>query len=175
MVIVLAAYIGIRAYNQNQVEETTKEPLYSVVDMDCNTVNQLAIMNEEGTFDFEKDGDSWNYLEDTIQEMDATSIDSMISVAASLESETQITEVTDMAQYGLDEPEKSITLQSEDSMYQIKLGDYNQTTGEYYLSINDETTVYTISTSVYDLLNKSLTDFIAEEETTTEASTADVE
>ena len=71
----------------------------------------------------------------------------------------KIEDVEDMSQYGLDAPSVNLTLQWDNNMYTVKLGDYNSIIGGYYLNVNDENTVYVVSSSVYYALDKSLEDF----------------
>ena len=90
-----------------------------------------------------------------------------LSDACSITASMKIEDVEDMAQYGLDDPSVNLTLQWDNNMYTVRLGDYNSIIGGYYLNINDENTVYVVSSSVYYALDKSLEDFMlteAEEE-----------
>ena len=52
-----------------------------------------------------------------------------------------------------------MTFQWDDNMYTIKIGDYNSVINSYYISLNDEKTVYTVDTILYNALNKTLDDF----------------
>ena len=54
--------------------------------------------------------------------------------------------VTDFAQYGLDEPQSVISYTTADgASVEILTGDYNDVSGEYYAQLAGEHTVYTVS------------------------------
>ena len=95
-------------------------------------------------------------------------VEDFIENISTITSDTQIEDVENMEQYGLDEPVINVTLQWENNMYTIKLGDYNSTIGRYYISINDERTVYTVESTIYYSMNKNVDDFEKEEVEETE-------
>ena len=75
-----------------------------------------------------------------------------------------IPDVTDFDQYGLTDSENTISLQWDDDLYVITIGDQNSNAGGlFYVRVNDEDTVYTIESSVRYALEKTMDDFAASE------------
>jgi len=162
LVLVVAAYLAI---SRNRIEEDTgeQEPeSYSVIDIDTANVTQIGIISSDNTTNLIREGDQWKLLEDDTVLIDGDSIDSFLNAAGNIVSETRIEKVEDFVQYGLEDPVLNITLQWDSNMYNLKVGDYNSMISCYYIRLNEENTVYTISSSVFYALNKSLEDFEAD-------------
>ncbi|MGN0376228.1 MAG: DUF4340 domain-containing protein [Suilimivivens sp.] len=162
-IVILAAYLGFKYYMNHLPEE--EENVITVLDIDTSQVTEIGITNGEETMDLEKDGDTWKCLEDDTFLVDTDMLQTFLDAAGTITSELMIEEVTDMDQYGLEKPSISIALQWDSNLYMIHIGDQNTVAGGcYYLRMNDENTVYTISSYQYNALNKTKEDFAAEEE-----------
>lgn len=159
-VIVVIAFAALKIYQKNVPEEVEEETItYQILNADSSLVTEVGIITEEGTTNLIKENGSWKCLEDESVELDDSSVESFLEDICQLTSDTRIDNAEDMSQYGLDEPTISVTIQWDSNMYTIKLGDYNSMISSYYISVNDENTVYTADSSVYYTLNKSLDSF----------------
>lgn len=158
--MVLMAFVIMKIYQKNAPEEVQEETVtYQVLNTDVSAVTEIGIITEEETTNLIKENDTWKCLDDESVEIDGSLVENFLENICQLTSDTQIENVEDMSQYGLDEPTISVTVQSENNMYTIKLGDYNSMMAGYYISINDENTVYITDSSIYYTLNKSLDSF----------------
>ena len=164
LLAVAAAFIIVRANRQDTSEEmeAPEEEAFSVTQIDSSQVKEIGIINGEETVNLIREGEEWKCREEVSSEevsIDSSLVENFLAKASRITASEKIEDVTDLAQYGLKEPAVNITLQWDDNMYIIKLGDYNSIIGSYYLSINEEPTVYTVDSSVYYGLNKQLEDF----------------
>lgn len=158
--IVVIAFIALKIYQKNVPEEVQEETdIYQVLSADASEVTEIGIITEEETTNLIKESDIWKCLDDESVEIDSSLVENFLENICLLTSDTRIENVEDMSQYGLDEPTISVTIQWDSNMYTIKLGDYNSMITSYYISINDENTVYTADSSIYYTLNKSLNSF----------------
>lgn len=159
--IVVIAFAALKIYQKNVPEGEAEDETvtYQILNADSNEVTEIGIITEEETTNLIRENDGWKCLEDESVELDDSLVESFLENICQLTSNTQIENAEDMSQYGLDEPTISVTIQWESNMYTIKLGDYNSMITSYYISINDENTVYTVDSSVYYTLNKSLDSF----------------
>lgn len=165
--IVVIAFIAMKIYQKNAPEEAKEETVtYQVLDVDASAITEIGIITEEETTNLIKENDTWKSLEEEAAQIDDSLVESFLENICQLTSDTCIENVEDMSQYGLTEPLISVTVQWENNMYIIKLGDYNSMMQGYYISINDENTVYITDSSIYYTLNKSLDSFkqVTEEE-----------
>ena len=87
---------------------------------------------------------------------------------APLEASQVIENVTDLAQYGLTEPQKTITVETAAKSYILYVGDKNDLTSSYYVCFPSTSTVYVVSATDINRFNYGL-DELVEEETETSA------
>lgn len=167
-VTILAVYFGFDYYMKHlpETEEEGAEKI-TVLDIDSSLVKEIGIIREGETLNLQKEEEIWKCADDETFTVDADKIQSFLDASGNITSELMIENVTDMSQYGLDDPSLSITLQWDSNLYTIKIGDQNTLAdGCYYLRLNDENTVYTINSSEFYSLNKTGEDFraVTEEE-----------
>lgn len=160
LLITAAAFGALKVYQKNAPkEEEAKEESYSVLAIDSSQVTDIGLIGSEGTVNLVRAGEGFQCPEDESLAIDGSAVELFLSDACSITASMKIEDVEDMAQYGLDAPSVNLTLQWDNNMYTVRLGDYNSIIGGYYLNINDENTVYVVSSSVYYALDKSPEDF----------------
>ena len=153
-----------------EMEETAQEVTYAATDIDTAQVTEIGIIKSDETINLSQESGEWKLKEDENFEVDKEVVESFLSDAGNITSDRMIEDVEDFSEYGLEYPVLNITLQWDSNMYLIKVGDYNTVVGCYYISVNDENTVYTISTSQYYALDKTLNDFEKIQEETSETA-----
>lgn len=164
LLAVAAAFITVKISQQDDSEEmaASEEETFPVTQIDSSQVKEIGIINGEETVNLIREGEEWKCREEVSSEevsIDSSLVENFLAKACQIIASEKIEDVTDLSQYGLKEPAVNITLQWDDNMYIIKLGDYNSIIGSYYLSINEEPVVYTVDSSVYYGLNKHPGDF----------------
>ena len=99
--------------------------------------------------------------------MDESSIISMLNIAGSLLGEEQMSEYASLDTYGFDSPAKTIKLTLTDgTVLTIKVGDYNEIVGFYYLVVEGDDNLYLVDGTIYDTFEVSNADIeVLEEET----------
>lgn len=167
LAVMLLALVLVRFLPSDEEEEETVT--YDVTTLDSSEVTALSFTNESGTFSFVKNGEDWQYEEDSTLSIDAEQINTLIGKVSSYQSDNIIENVTDVSVYGLDNPTITINLTTADQTVTIYIGDYNSTSYVYYMCLaNDLHTVYTIQSATINSYNNTVDDFIVEEETETE-------
>lgn len=171
MLAALAVLVGgfflLRAYNDRQAEaeEETENDTIVIVDGDSDDVTGLSYVYDGVTYTFEKEDDTWYYADDHSVNLTQATINTMISRALPLEAEQVITDVTDYDQYGLADPERSITLTTADAVYTYYIGNANEIMdGNYYLQVDGSDDVLLVDYYIVTNFNKTLDDLIEEEE-----------
>lgn len=151
-------------------EESEDKENYAVTALDADAVTKLVYTNESGTVSLTKSGSDWVCEEDKGVDIDEDTVNNMVSMVASLTSENKLENVTDVSQYGLDDPTLKILISDGSDSYTLFVGDYNETTYTYYLCLeSDMSTVYTTQPgTISDFQNNTLAELTtAEEETQT--------
>ena len=161
-IVLAVTFVFVKRVSTKENTDEQSSETYSVIDIDKTMVTEIGITTTEGTTDLYKEGGEWKAVLDATKEIDSEKVEDFLQDVCFIESEFKLEEVSDLAEYGLITPVMQVTLQWEDNLYTIKLGDYNSVISSYYISINDEPTVYTTNWTVYNAMNKTEEDFETE-------------
>lgn len=167
LLLLLLAYIGIRFYNQKQEENDAKEKeteTVQVTQIDASEITHFSYQQDGNTLSFTKEGEDWIFDEDSSVSLDVSAIESMLSVAGSLNATEEITEYENEAAYGLDAPANTITLTLADEKGEITLclGNENAISGGYYLKTSNSGTIYLVGDEIVSAFSKSVGELTAE-------------
>lgn len=175
LVVLAAAFLGIRQYNKNasSATSTTEDTQETVLDVNADDITSFRYVYEGETYAFEKEDDTWYYADDHSLNLNQDRIKAMILKVAPLKADQVIENVTDMSQYGLTNPERTIQYETADRSVIINVGNLNSMTSQYYIAFPSEMTVYAVTTNVVTGFNYTLDDLV--EETTEATETAETE
>mgnify|MGYP004515980693 FL=1 len=175
LVVLAAAFLGIRQYNKNASSATsiTEDTQETVLDVNSDDITSFCYVYEGETYAFEKEDDTWYYADDHSLNLNQDRIKAMILKVAPLKADQVIENVTDMSQYGLADPERTIQYETADRSVIINIGNLNSMTSQYYVAFPSEMKVYVVTTNVVTGFNYTLEDLV--EETTEAMETAETE
>ena len=175
LVVLAAAFLGIRQYNKNAASatSTTEDTQETVLDVNSDDITSFCYVYEGETYAFEKEDDTWYYADDHSLNLNQDRIKAMILKVAPLKADQVIENVTDMSQYGLADPERTIQYETADRSVIINIGNLNSMTSQYYVAFPSEMKVYVVTTNVVTGFNYTLEDLV--EETTEAMETAETE
>ena len=175
LVVLAAAFLGIRQYNKNasSATSTTEDTQETVLDVNSDDITSFRYVYEGETYAFEKEDDTWYYADDHSLNLNQDRIKAMILKVAPLKADQVIENVTDMSQYGLADPERTIQYETADRSVIINIGNLNSMTSQYYIAFPSEMKVYVVTTNVVTGFNYTLEDLV--EETTEATETAATE
>lgn len=118
-----------------------------------------------------KKDETWYYTDDHSLNLNQERIKAMILKVAPLKADQVIENVTDMSQYGLADPERTIQYETADRSVIINVGNLNSMTSQYYVAFPSEMKVYVVATNVVTGFNYTLDDLV--EETTEETESTE--
>lgn len=175
LVVLAAAFLGIRQYNKNasSATSTTEDTQETVLDVNSDDIISFRYVYEGETYAFEKEDDTWYYADDHSLNLNQERIKAMILKVAPLKADQVIENVTDMSQYGLADPERTIQYETADRSVIINVGNLNSMTSQYYVAFPSEMKVYVVATNVVTGFNYTLDELV--EETTEATETAETE
>ena len=175
LVVLAAAFLGIRQYNKNasSAASTTEDTQETVLDVNSDDITSFRYVYEGETYAFEKKDETWYYTDDHSLNLNQERIKAMILKVAPLKADQVIENVTDMSQYGLADPERTIQYETADRSVIINVGNLNSMTSQYYIAFPSEMKVYVVATNVVTGFNYTLDDLV--EETTEATETAETE
>lgn len=161
----LALFFGVKQYNKIQAQKPAEEEeVIAVIDAAAEDVIRISYDYDGESNTFEKEEDTWYAAEDHSLNIKQTRLTNMASAVTPLEAGQRIEDVTDLSQYGLTEPQRTITIETAAKSYILYVGDKNELTSSYYVCLPGETVVYTVSTSDISRFDYALADLIEEEE-----------
>ncbi len=170
-VVVLAALAGVYFllgnYNEKQeeaAEEAASGETILEIDTDALTAAAFSIDGTEQTFT--KHGEEWTLESDDTFPVDASSLLSILSGLTPLKAHRTLTGISDISEYGLDEPQNTVTLtDSDENTTVITFGDANSGTSDNYLMLDEDgSTVYTVDSTFLDNLSQDLYDYALSED-----------
>ena len=175
LIVLAAAFLGLRQYNKNEAEDTSvmEDTDETVLDVNYDDLTSFSYVYEGETYSFEKEDDTWYYTDDHSLNLNQNKLKAMLLKVAPLKVNQVIENVTDMSQYGLANPERTISYETADRSVIINVGDLNSMTSQYYIAFPSEMTVYAVTTNVVTGFNYALDDLV--EETTEETAAAETE
>jgi len=174
MLLVLAllavGYVLLQRYNASKEKENATDTTEQLFDQfgnetDSSQVTELSYYVDGELCSFIKEGDVWKAKEDKELTIKQSPVNTMVSSVVGTYIVSRLEDVTDLLQYGLEEPVNTITLKVAGTEHVIKVGDSNEMTSCLYLQMDDSSIVYVVSSGIPNSFNQGLNDLVEEEET----------
>ena len=151
LVLCIGVWMGLRSYNRSteQKTEEQEEKAQTVLSVPAEDIQSFSFMSGGNTYEFVKKEDVWSYTGDKNFPVDEDQVEELLSSFEQVEAVRVLQDVTDLSEYGLSEPSNVITLKDrEGTVYTLSIGNLNSSTGDYYVSAEEEHTVYTIDSTI---------------------------
>ena len=160
LVVLLAVYFGLQAWNKSQAEKEEQEDEAAVIHVTETNAEDIVSMRFDvgnGEMEFEKDDDTWYYTPDRDFPLAQSYPEDMASVLGSITAYRELEDGDDLADYGLEEPVYTLSYSDADgSTTELYFG--NMTGDYYYVTVGDTGKVYTVASTVIDSFNYTLDD-----------------
>lgn len=175
LIVVLIAlaggYFGLKQYNKAQSEKPAEPAGEAIVNVSLDDIIKLSYDYEENSYEYDKADGTWYYTPNHDLNLTQYRLENMAEKLAGLTALETINDVTDMSQYGLDDPSRTLSFETAGESFIFNVGDYNEIAGVYYICRPSATTVYAVESSVITAFNVDVMDMVEEEEESTEGST----
>ena len=175
LVILFVVYFILKNQNEKLEEEENADTSIQVLNVAKEDVDSIRFMLDGKEETFTLQDETWKLESDETFEVDGDVLDSLVTAITEMTADRKLEEVTDLSEYGLDEPVQTAVLTDKDgNTYTVYWGDSNSMTSNDYIYINDENdVVYTVSYSVLESFKTTLEEYRKQEEETTEGDTAE--
>lgn len=159
--VLCAAYEGVNFYVTSQEEKETEENDTSVdlVSLEADDITAVSFTADQNEVEFDKKDDSWTEKSDANFPVNQDTVDSAVKGVASLTADQEISDVEDMSQYDLDNPQNTITLTTADGDTSIQIGMESSNNQYYVKKEDDDKNVYLVSSSSIEPFMGTLYDF----------------
>jgi len=148
-------------------EEQERIRVSSEIIMQIPSENVLSVSwdySGGGSLAFHKTDAGWIYQDDEAFPVNEEKVMNILKHFESYGVTFVIENVTDYAQYGLDEPECTLHLATSERSYDIKMGDFSKMDEQRYISIGDGN-VYLVGEDPVDYVDSSLSTMILHDDT----------
>ena len=119
LAVCCGAYVGVKTYVSKQEEKESEEEEEAektiVFSASADDIKSLDFVIDKKETTFEKNDDTWVKTDETDFPVNQTTLDSAASSLTDIESDRVITDVEDLAEYGLDVPANTIKIVTEET------------------------------------------------------------
>lgn len=159
--VLCAAYEGLNFYVTSQEEKETEENDTSVdlVSLEADDITAVSFTADQDNVEFDKKDDTWTEKSDADFPVNQDTVDSAVKGVASLTADQEISDVEDMSQYDLDNPQNTITLTTADGDTSLQVGMESSNNQYYVKKEDDDKNVYLVSSSSIEPFMGTLYDF----------------
>lgn len=156
------ATFALTQYEQEQENIRTSDAI--ILEIPNDTVTSLSWEYASGSaLAFDKIDGVWQYQDDNAFPVDEEKVTSILQKFESFGVTFIIEDVEDYAQYGLDDPEATLHLTTQENSYDIKLGNFSTMDQQRYVDIGDGN-VYLVSKDPMDYIDEELSSMIDHDE-----------
>ena len=165
-VLAVTAGAAVAVSLSEKAREDIRESGEVVFELPADTATAISwtYTDEDGgtvSLSFHKDGD-WLYDGDEAFPVDEEQLEELLDQFAQLRAAFVIADVTDYAQYGLEDPICTIDITAGETSYEILVGDYSEMDSQRYLSLGDGS-VYLVNEDPMDVYEATLDDFLRDD------------
>lgn len=169
LLLCIVAYFLATRYAKQQEQrdkdsETQGQVNLTVIDPD--DVDAFSYIADGTTYSYTKNKDTWTCENDTSLKMDADSIATLLGNLKKITAAEAIDDYDSIADYGLDQPQNTITVTCGNETTTIDIGDYNEMLQEYYIKISVDDKIYLADSTLKDAFSKKPDTMVQQEEST---------
>ena len=159
--VVCGAYVGVNSYVSSQEAKEAEEEDKSVdlVKLKADDVTAVSFKADDADVEFDKKDDSWTEKSDADFPVNQDTVDNAVKGVASLTADQEISDVEDLSQYELDDPQNTITLTTADGDTTLQVGMESSNNQYYVKKADDDKNVYLVSSTSLEPFMGGLYDF----------------
>lgn len=153
LVVLVVAYVVTGQLKKKSAEKENEQKQISVLDM--SDITSIQYTNGTDTMSFINEDGTWYSESDKEFPLQQSSLKTMAETFGTLSANRELTDGDTLADYGLEEPQYTITLKDADGEQQnIYIG--NAAGEDYYMTVGDKEKIYTVDYSVVNAMNFDL-------------------
>lgn len=159
--VLCAAYEGVNFYVTSQEEKETEENDTSVdlVSLEADDITAVSFTADQNEVEFDKKDDSWTEKSDADFPVNQDTVDDAVKGVASLTADQEISDVENLSQYELDDPQNTITLTTADGDTTLQVGMESSNNQYYVKKVDDDKNVYLVASTSLEPFMGGLYDF----------------
>lgn len=157
--VLCAAYEGVNFYVTSQEEKEEKDTSVDLVSLEADDITAVSFTADQNEVEFDKKDDTWTEKADADFPVNQDTVDSAVKGIASLTADQEISDVEDLSEYDLDNPQNTITLTTADGDTTLEVGMESSNNQYYVKKSDDDKDVYLVSSTSIEPFMGTLYDF----------------
>ncbi len=166
ILLIVLAVVCAATFAVMQMEEYKEKINNSdeiILEIPAESVTSLSWEYDSESISLHND-EGWIYDDDETFPVDDDKVNELLEQFEEFGVSFVIEDVEDYSQYGLDDPECTIWIETEDESYEIIVGDYSNMDSQRYVSIGDGN-AYLVNTDPMDTFEITIDDLIKNDDT----------
>ena len=158
LLLCIVAYFAAAQYAKNQEQNEKDSETQGQVNLtiaNADDVDSFSYIVEGTTYSYTKSGDRCTCDNDVSLKLDADKITTLLDNLKKVTAAEAITDYDSLSDYGLDQPQNTITVTCGDETTTIDIGDYNEMLSEYYIKVSGDENVYLADSTLKDAFSKT--------------------
>lgn len=159
--VACGAYVGVNSYVSSQEAKEAEEEDKSVdlISLKADDVTAVSFKADDADVEFDKKDDTWTEKSDADFPVNQDTVDNAVKGVASLTADQEISDVEDLSQYDLDDPQNTITLTTADGDTTLQVGMESSNNQYYVKKADDDKNVFLVSSTSLEPFMGGLYDF----------------
>lgn len=159
--VACGAYVGVNSYVSSQEAKEAEEEDKSVdlISLKADEVTAVSFKADDADVEFDRKDDSWTEKSDADFPVNQDTVDDAVKGVASLTADQEISDVEDLSQYELDDPQNTITLTTADGDTTLQVGMESSNNQYYVKKVDDDKNVYLVASTSLEPFMGGLYDF----------------
>lgn len=164
LILLTAAYFCLKNYNKEQeAESETEDTSVAVTSIEETDITGLTYILDKEKLEFKKENDSWHYAQDENFPVDQDKMKTLLDNFKDIKAVRDLGQLENLEDYGLKEPQNTVTVTSNNGVETVfYIGNENETTGDYYMYMNNPEHVYTVGSTFANAFNGKLYDLVVD-------------
>lgn len=164
LILLTAAYFCLKNYNKEQeAESETEDTSVAVTSIEESDITGLTYILDKEKLEFKKENNSWYYTEDKNFPVDQDKVKTLLDNFKDIKAVRDLGQLENLDDYGLKEPSNTVTVISNNGVETVfYIGNENETTGDYYMYMNNPEHIYTVSSTFANAFNGKLYDLVVD-------------
>ena len=159
--VACGAYVGVNSYvsSQEATEAEEEDKSVDLISLKADEVTAVSFKADDADVEFDRKDDSWTEKSDADFPVNQDTMDDAVKGVASLTADQEISDVEDLSQYELDDPQNTITLTTADGDTTLQVGMESSNNQYYVKKEDDDKNVYLVSSTSLEPFMGGLYDF----------------
>ena len=159
--VACGAYVGVNSYvsSQEAKEAEKEDKSVDLVKLKADDVTAVSFKADDADVEFDRKDDSWTEKSDADFPVNQDTVDNAVKGVTSLTADQEISDVEDLSQYDLDDPQNTITLTTADGDTTLQVGMESSNNQYYVKKADDDKNVFLVSSTSLEPFMGGLYDF----------------